>query len=140
MHACEERGTRDNGQKAIKELEEKYLKVTDETIRALQAALVATTMGPDEDLDHYIVKGKRLVSRLTAVKEPVTEWHFKEIAVQVLPEKYRDIKLTTLKDPEFDLPKIQATMHHLYLDDLSRNKGKGKLIAERRGHVSGVSP
>ena len=141
MHACEERDTRGDGQKTMKtKLEEKYLRVTYQTIRALPAALVASTMRPDEDLDHYIVKGKRLVSRLTAVKEPVTEWHFKEIAVHVLPEKYRDIKLTTLKDPEFDLPKIQATMHHLYLDDLSRNKGKGKLIAERRGHVSGVSP
>ena len=51
--------------------------------------------------------------------------------VQGLPEKYRDIKLTTYKDPEFDLPKIQATIHHLYLDDLSRDKGKGKLVARR---------
>ena len=56
---------------------------------------------------------------------------FKTIIVQGLPEEYRDIKLTTYKDPEFDLPKIQATMHRLYLDDLSRNKGKGKLIAGR---------
>lgn len=43
----------------------------------------------------------------------------------------RDIKLTTCRDPEFDLPKVQATRHHLYLDDVSRYKGKGKLVAGR---------
>ena len=64
------------------------------------------------------------------MKEPVIERHVKDIIVPGLPEKYRDVKLTTYKDPEFDLPKIQATMRHLYLDDLSRYKGKGKLIAE----------
>ena len=52
-------------------------------------------MGPDEDSEHYIVKAKRLRGRLAAVKEPVTERQFKDIIVQGLPEKYRDIKLTT---------------------------------------------
>ena len=70
MHAYDERGTRDDGKKAIKEPEGKYLRVTDESIRALQAALAATTIGPDENPDHYIVKAKRLRRRLTAVKEP----------------------------------------------------------------------
>ena len=70
MHAYDERGTRGDGQKAIRELAEKYLTVTDQTIHALQEALAATTMGPDEDPDHYIVKAKRLRRRLTAVKEP----------------------------------------------------------------------
>ena len=64
-HAHDELGTRGDGQEAINELEERYLRVTDEAIRALQAALAATTMGPDEDPDHYIVKAKRLHSRLT---------------------------------------------------------------------------
>ncbi|CAN0370873.1 unnamed protein product, partial [Scytosiphon promiscuus] len=61
----------------------------------------------------------------------VTERYFKDIIVQGLPDKYRDIKLTTYKDPEFDLPKIQATMRHLYLDDLSRSKGRDGGIAGR---------
>ena len=75
IHAYDERGTRGDGQQAIKELEEKYLNVTDETIRSLQATLAATTMGPDEDPDHYVVKAKRLLNRLTAVKEPVTYYY-----------------------------------------------------------------
>ena len=95
MHAYDERGTGGDGQKAIKVLDEKYLTVTEETIHALQAALAATTMGPDEDSDHYIVKAKRLRSRLTALKEPVTERYFKDIILQGLPEKYRYINLTT---------------------------------------------
>ena len=77
------------------------------------------------------MKEKLLRSRLTGVKEPVTERHFKDIIVQGLPEKYRHIKLTTYKDAEIDLPKIQATMRHLCLDNLSHNKGKGNLIAGR---------
>lgn len=71
-------------------------------------------MGVDEDPDHYIVHAKTLRSRLTAGKESVTERHFKDIIVQGLPEKYQDIELTTFKDPESDLPKIQATIRHLY--------------------------
>ena len=75
IHAYDERGTRGDGPQAIKELQEKYLRVTDETARALQATLAATTMGPDEDPDHYVVKAKRLLNRLTAVKEPVTYYY-----------------------------------------------------------------
>ena len=44
MHAYAKRGTRGDGQAAMKQLEEKYLRVTNETIRALQAALAATSM------------------------------------------------------------------------------------------------
>ena len=120
IHAYDERGTRGDGQKTMKELEAKYLRVTNETIRALQAALAATTMEPDQDPDHYIMQATRLRSRLAAVKEPVTDRHFTDIIVQGLPESYRDIKLTTYKDPDFDLSKIQTTMRHLYLDGLSR--------------------
>ncbi|CAN0198582.1 unnamed protein product, partial [Laminaria digitata] len=111
----------------MKELEEKYLRVTNETIRALQAKLAATTMEPNEDPDHYIMQATRLRSRLAAVKEPVTDRHFTDIIVQGLPESYRDIKLTTYKDPHFDLPKIQSTMRHLYLDGLSRGKTRKSL-------------
>ncbi|CAN0560278.1 unnamed protein product, partial [Laminaria digitata] len=104
------RGTRGDGQKAIKELEQTYLRVTNETIRAFEAKLAATAMEPDEDPYNFIMQATRLRSRLAAVKEPVTDRHFTEIIVQGLPESYRDIKLTTYKDPDLDLSKIQSTM------------------------------
>ena len=34
---------------------------------------------------------------------------------------HRDVKIMTWEDPDFDLPKIQSVLHHLYLDGLSRN-------------------
>ena len=88
----------------------------------MQAALAATSMESDEDPDHYIMKATRIRNRLAAVKEHVTDRHFTDIIVQGLPESYHVIKITTYKDPNFDLAKIQATMRHRYLDDLSRNK------------------
>ena len=122
MHAYDERGTSGDGQKAMKELEEKYVRVTNETIRALQAALAATSMELDEDPDHYITRATRLWSILAAVNEPVTDHHCAYNIVQGLPDSYRDIKLTTYKGPDFDLSKIETTMSHLYLGHLSREK------------------
>ncbi|CAN0488167.1 unnamed protein product, partial [Laminaria digitata] len=95
IHAFDERGTRGDGQKAIKELEQKYLRATNETILAFEAKLAATAMEPDEDPDSFIMQATRLRSRLAAVKEPVTDRHFTDVIVQGLPESYRDIKLTT---------------------------------------------
>ena len=43
MNAYDERGTRGDGQKAITELE-KYLRVTDETIRVLQSGTSRTSL------------------------------------------------------------------------------------------------
>lgn len=61
-------------------------------------------------------------------KELVTERHFKDTPSKNFRRNNRDIKLTTYyTDPEFDLPKIQATIRHLYLEDLSRNKGDGQV-------------
>ncbi|CAN0595317.1 unnamed protein product, partial [Laminaria digitata] len=104
------RGTRGDGQKAIKELEQKYLRATNETILAFEAKLAATAMEPDEDPDSFIMQATRLRSRLAAVKEPVTDRHYTDVIVQGLPESYHDIKLTTYKDPDLDLSKIQSTM------------------------------
>lgn len=73
----------------MKEPEENYIRVTDEAKRALQVALTATTMVPDEYSDNYTVMVKYLRSRLTAVQEPVTERHLKTIIVQGLPENCR---------------------------------------------------
>ena len=71
IHAWDERGTRGDGQKAITEIEENNVRVTNETIRALRAALSATSTEPDDDPDHYITQATRLRSRLAAVNEPV---------------------------------------------------------------------
>ena len=56
-------------------------------------------MGPDEYPDHYIVKAKRLRSRLTSVKEPVPERHFKDIVVQELPKKIPRHQADDLQGP-----------------------------------------
>lgn len=61
------------------------------------------------------------------MKKTITERHFMDINAHGLPEKYLDIKRTTYNDPEFDLPKVQATMGPLYLKDLLRNDGKASL-------------
>lgn len=53
IRAYDERRTRGDGQKVMKELEEKYVRVTNEIIRALHAALPATSMEPDENADYY---------------------------------------------------------------------------------------
>lgn len=83
IHAYDERATRSDAQKAIEDLEEKYLRVTNETIRALQTARIndTTAMEPGEDSDHYIMQANHLRSRLAAVKEPVTDRHFTDIII-----------------------------------------------------------
>ncbi|CAN0589493.1 unnamed protein product, partial [Laminaria digitata] len=67
--------------------------------RAFQAKLAVTAMEPCAEPDNFIMQATRIRSRLAAVKEPVTDRHFTDIIVQGLPESYRDIKLTTYKDP-----------------------------------------
>ena len=62
-----------------------YLRVTNDTNRALQAA---TTMEPDEDPNHYIMQATRLRSRLAAIKKTITDRHFAEMIAQGLPESY----------------------------------------------------
>ncbi|CAN0593228.1 unnamed protein product, partial [Laminaria digitata] len=103
------RGTRGDGPKAIEELKQKSLRVTNETIRAFEAKLAATAMEPDEDPYNFIMQATRLRSRLAAIKDPVTDRHFTDIFVQGLPESFGDINLTTYKDPDLDLSKIQST-------------------------------
>lgn len=53
------------------------------------------------------MKATRICNRLVAVNELVTNSHFADIVVQGLPESYRDIKLTTSKDPDCDVTKTQ---------------------------------
>ena len=121
-HAQDIRGTRGNGQAALQELESKYLKITNETIRATQEALAATTMNEGQDPDEYINEATRLRELLQEMHEPITDRRFMDIILQGLTGEYRDVKLMTWKDPEFDLPKIQPVLRHLYLDEVSRKK------------------
>ena len=67
-----------------KELEDTYLRVSNQTIRALQAELAATNVEPDEDPDTHIMKVNRLRRMLSAVKEPGIDRHFMDIIVQGL--------------------------------------------------------
>ena len=116
------RRTRGNGQKAVKELESKYLKITNETIHAAQEALATTSITSGEDPDNYINQFTRLRSLPTEMEEPVTDRHFTDIVLHGLTEAYGDVKLMTLKDPDFDLPKIQCVLRHFDLHGISRNK------------------
>lgn len=121
-HAQDIRGTRGNGQAALQELEAKYLKITNETIRATQEALAATRMEDGQDPDEYINEATRLRELLKEMEEPITDRRFMDIILQGLTNEYRDVKLMTWKDPEFDLPKMQPVLRHLYLDEVSRKK------------------
>ena len=49
-------GTSGDGRRVWKELQEKYLKVTDETIRSKTAELAATTMKSGQDLGDYFTE------------------------------------------------------------------------------------
>ena len=52
-------GIRGNGQKAWQELESKFIKVTDEVIRAKLAELAATIMKAEQDPDDYFMEAIR---------------------------------------------------------------------------------
>ncbi|CAN0584093.1 unnamed protein product, partial [Laminaria digitata] len=41
---------------------------------------------------------------------PIRDRHFTDIVLQGLTEEYRDVKLMTWKDPDFELPKIQSVL------------------------------
>ena len=47
-----------------------------------------------------------------------------DIVPHGLTEEYRDVKLMTWTDPDFDLPTIQTVLGHLSEDGLSRNKAE----------------
>ena len=67
-HAEGTRGTRGNGQTTMKELEYKYLNITNETIRATQEALATTSTTSGQDPDSYINELTRLLSLLTEME------------------------------------------------------------------------
>ena len=125
-HATDSRGTCGDGQAAMKELESKYLKVTNEYIRATQKALANTEMHLGQDPDEYINEATVLRERLTEMKEPISDRHFMDIILEGLTDTYKDVKLMTWKDPDIDLSKIQSVLRHVYQDEQSRKTGGGR--------------
>ena len=75
-------GTSCDGRKAWDELQEKYLKVIDETISAKTAELAATTMKSGQDPDDYFTEAIIKRAEVEAMGEPVTDRWFKDIVVQ----------------------------------------------------------
>lgn len=61
-------------------------------------------------------------AEVEAMGEPMTDRSFKGMVVQGLIEEFENIDVMMYRDALFDLPKIQATMRHLRLDNLSRRK------------------
>ncbi|CAN0166623.1 unnamed protein product, partial [Pylaiella littoralis] len=83
-HGQGSRGTRGDGKAALKELESKYLRITNETIRATQKDLAAMRMSDGQDPDEYINEATRLRELLDEMEEPITDRRFMDIILQGL--------------------------------------------------------
>lgn len=102
-----------------------YTRITDEIIRALHAALKATTVGPDEYLKQPQYEGKVPAQQAGPLFcNPSSSGSSRTSSSKDSRDKYRDIKRTTYTDPEYGLRTIQATMCHVCIDDSSSSKGK----------------
>ena len=89
--------------------------------------LVNTMMKQGEDPDDYFMEKALARAELEKMGEPIVHRRFKDICIQGFTPEYRDIKMI-YRDPAFDIDQMQSTMHHLFLDELSRSNGaKGKI-------------
>lgn len=70
-----------NGQKAWQELESKFLKVTDEVIRAKLAELATTSVIPGQGLDDCYMEAILRHNEVAGMGEPTTDRRFKYILV-----------------------------------------------------------
>ena len=122
-------GTRGNGQKAVKQLESKYLKNTNKMIPATQEALATTSMTSGQDLDH-INELTRLRNLLTEIDEPITDGRFTDIFLESLTEEYRDVKHMPLKEREIHLPNMQFVLNFTWTD--CRGIRRDRLLAVAR--------
>lgn len=120
-------GTSGDGQKALQDLVGKYNKVTDEVIRAKMETLVNTPMTDQQDPDDFFMEKTLARAELEKMGEPISDRRFKDICVTGFTSDYKDIKLMMYRDPTFDIDQMQATMRHLYLDDLSRGSSSEKI-------------
>ena len=86
-HAESLRETRGSGSKAVKGLESKYLKITNETICVIQGSIATTSLTPGQDPDNYINELTLLLRNLLTEmdgEEPVTDMHFTNVVLQGL--------------------------------------------------------
>ena len=66
-------GIRGTGQEALQELTQKYLEVTDESIRSIPAELMATSMTDGQDLDKYFLLATLLRGQVERMGEPTSD-------------------------------------------------------------------
>lgn len=92
----------------VKELEEsQYLKITKETIRAAQEASAAKSLTPGHDPNNFINEVTRPRNVLPEMEEPIYRGQTpRRHRYARLTEEYRDAKLITWKDLDFDLSSI----------------------------------
>ena len=102
----DETGNGGNGQKAWQELESKFLKVTDDIIRAKLAELAATSMKPGQDPDDYFMEATLKRNEVTWMGEPMTERRFKDILVQGFTDEYDPVKFQIYRESSSDLDDI----------------------------------
>ena len=83
--------------------------------------LLNSNMEQGEGPDSYFMEKTLARSELEKMGEMISDRRFKDISVQEFTAEYKDIKMMMYRDPTFDIDQMQSTMHHLYLDYLSRN-------------------
>ena len=122
-----------DGQAAFKELCNTYDKVTDEVIRATMEELMNTPMEPGQNPDDYFNQKRLLRIRAEKMGEHISDRYFKDICVTGFTDNYKDVKMMMYRDPSFDVDQMQTTMRHMFLDEQSRNRTKGRIAG--RGSV-----
>ena len=122
-----------DGQAAFKELCNTYDKVTDEVIRATMEELMNTPMELGQNPDDYFNQKRLLRIRAEKMGEHVSDRYFKDICVTGFTDNYKDVKMMMYRDPSFDVDQMQTTMRHMFLDEQSRNRTKGRIAG--RGSV-----
>ena len=65
--------------------------------------------------------------------EHISDRYFKDICVTGFTDNYKDVKMMMYRDPSFDVDQMQTTMRHMFLDEQSRNRTKGRIAG--RGSV-----
>ena len=105
--------------------------MTDEVIHATMDKLVNTSMKQGHDPDDYFMEKTLARAELEKMGESISDRRFKDVCVQGFTAEYKDIKLMMHRDPTFDIEYMQSTIHHVFIEDLSRNDGAMGAIAGR---------
>ena len=112
---------------AFKELCGNYDRVTDEVIRATMEELVNTPMKPGQNPDCYFNKKRLLRIRIEKMGENISDRWFKGICVMGFTDEYKNEKMMVYRDSSFDIDQMQTTMRHMFLDQQSRKRTKGRI-------------